>query len=53
MPAFTREQACASGAFWDKGGARKRADVFLDKEKRSKTNFAPTWWKRMDSNHRS
>ena len=29
--------------FCEKGGARKRADVFLDKEKRSKANFAPTW----------
>ena len=27
--------------------------MFFCKEKRSKANFAPTWWRRMDSNHRS
>ena len=32
-----------SVTFCEKGGARKWADVFLDKEKRSKANFAPTW----------
>ena len=30
--------------FCEKGGARKQADVFLAKEKRSKANFAPTLW---------
>ena len=42
-----------SGLFCERGGARKRADVFLDKEKRSKAYFAPTWWWRYgDSNPR-
>lgn len=26
-----------------RGGARERADVFFEKEKRSKAHFAPTW----------
>ncbi|MDY5627384.1 MAG: hypothetical protein SPF92_07280, partial [Clostridia bacterium] len=36
--------AVANVPFCEKGGARKRADVFLAKEKRSKANFAPTLW---------
>ena len=35
------------------GGARKRADDVFIKKRRSKANFAPTWWRRVDSNHRS
>ena len=31
-----------SVTFFGKGGARERAEVFLDKEKRSKAYFAPT-----------
>ena len=38
--------------FCEKGGARKQTDVFLDKEKRSKANCAPTWLPRLDSNQR-
>ena len=29
-------------AFWGEGGARKQAEVFLEKEKQSKANFALT-----------
>ena len=39
-----------SGTFFEKGGARKWADVFLGKEKWSKANFAPTWQGYKDSN---
>ena len=38
-----KRTAKPSVAFCYRGGARKRADVFLEKEKRSKANFAPTW----------
>ena len=35
--------ADVSVPFCDKGGTRKRADVFSCKDKRSKAKFAPTW----------
>ncbi len=37
-----KDIAAASVTFWEGGGARQRANVFLGKEKRSKANFAPT-----------
>ena len=41
-----------SVAFYESGGAGKRLDIFLGKEKRSKVNFAPTWQGQKDSNPR-
>ena len=41
-----------SVTFFEIGGARKWADVFLDKEKRSKVRFAPTWQGQKDLNPR-
>ena len=37
-----------SVAFYESGGAGKRLDIFLGKEKRSKANFAPTWWRQRE-----
>ena len=31
----------------------RRARTLIFKKSRSKANFAPTWWRRVDSNHRS
>ena len=41
----------AAGPVWKKARRRKRTLIF--KKSRSKANFAPTWWRRVDSNHRS
>ena len=41
----------AAGPVWKKARQRKRTLIF--KKSRSKANFAPTWWRRVDSNHRS
>ena len=46
-----KPEPSAAGPVCKKARRRKRTLIF--KKSRSKANFAPTWWRRVDSNHRS
>ena len=46
-----KPEPSAAGPVCKKARWRKRTLIF--KKSRSKANFAPTWWRRVDSNHRS